>query len=164
LQKGAEGVAVDLRKIKKLIELVEESGIAELEVRDGDESIRIARPTGGAALVPAAMPVAQAAPWGEPAQEPAAAQPLPAATSQAPAAPSFPVRSPIAGTFYRAAEPGAAPFVEVGQAVEPGDVLCIIESMKMMNEITAEKAGVCTAVAVTNGQPVSSQDVLFRFA
>mgnify|MGYP001820700664 CR=1 FL=1 len=161
-------MAVDLRKIKKLIELVEESGIAELEVRDGEESIRIARPAGVATLMPASMPVASdAAAGGSNAQAseqtPAAAL-QPQAGKQVPAARSFPLRSPIAGTFYRAAEPGAPPFVEVGQAVEPGDVLCIIESMKMMNEITAEKAGVCTAVAVANGQPVASQDVLFRFA
>jgi len=153
-------MAVDLRKIKKLIELVEESGIAELEVRDGEESIRIARPSGAqAALVPATVPAALEKAASAPASTPDAP-----AAPQTPAAASFPLRSPIAGTFYRGAEPGAPPFVEVGQAVEPGDVLCIIESMKMMNEITAEKAGVCTAVAVANGQPVSSQDVLFRFA
>lgn len=152
-------MAVDLRKIKKLIELVEESGIAELEVRDGEESIRIARPAGVAAVVTAPAPAVQEAAAAVPSSAPEAP-----ASARAPAAASFPLRSPIAGTFYRAAEPGAAPFVEVGQAVEPGDVLCIIESMKMMNEITAEKAGVCTAVAVSNGQPVSSQDVLFRFA
>lgn len=162
-------MAVDLRKIKKLIELVEESGIAELEVRDGEESIRIARPAGVATLTPASMPVASdAAAGGSNAQAsdqiPAAAVQPPQAGKQVPAARSFPLRSPIAGTFYRAAEPGASPFIEVGQAVEPGDVLCIIESMKMMNEITAEKAGVCTAIAVANGQPVGSQDVLFRFA
>ena len=152
-------MSVDLRKVKKLIELVEESGISELEVRDGDESIRIARPLGVSVAVPAAVTAPEPAP--------VAADPAPVAQTpapQTPSAPSFPVRSPIAGTFYRAAEPGAAPFVEVGQAVEAGDVLCIIESMKMMNEITAEKAGVCTAIAVSNGQPVSSQDVLFRFA
>ena len=155
-------MAVDLRKIKKLIELVEESGIAELEVRDGEESIRIARPSGVAALVPAPVAAATEAVVAGP----AGAADMPAVDSalRVPSAASFPLRSPIAGTFYRAAEPGAAPFVEVGQAVEAGDVLCIIESMKMMNEITAEKDGVCTAVAVGNGQPVSSQDVLFRFA
>jgi acetyl-CoA carboxylase biotin carboxyl carrier protein len=164
-------MAVDLRKIKKLIELVEESGIAELEVRDGEESIRIARPAGVATLVPAQVPAAGEAAVGVaagapemPVDDSAAAGKAPATANRKAAAASFPLRSPIAGTFYRAAEPGAPPFVEVGQAVEPGDVLGIIESMKMMNEITAEKAGVCTAVAVANGQPVSSQDVLFRFA
>ena len=152
-------MAVDLRKIKKLIELVEESGIAELEVRDGEETIRIARPIGPMVVAsPAEIPEAAAVRVEPPATVPAA---VPQSTS---AAASFPLRSPIAGTFYRSSEPGAAPFVEVGQAVEPGDVLCIIESMKMMNEITADKAGVCTAVAVGNGQPVGSGDVLFRFA
>ena len=153
-------MAVDLRKIKKLIELVEESGIAELEVRDGEESIRIARPSPGP-VAAVAGPVSQAPVIQS---EAPAVTPAPAVAQSAPAASSYPLRSPIAGTFYRAAEPGAAPFVEVGAAVEPGDVLCIIESMKMMNEITAEKAGVCTAVAVANGQPVGSGDVLFRFA
>ena len=148
-------MAVDLRKIKKLIELVEESGVSELEVRDGDETIRIARPV--TPSLPATAAVSEAP------REAADSGPAAVAPSR-PAGASFPLRSPIAGTFYRAAEPGAAPFVEVGQAVEAGDVLCIIESMKMMNEITAEKAGVCTAIAVANGQPVASGDVLFRFS
>ena len=157
-------MAVDLRKIKKLIELVEESGIAELEVRDGEETIRIARPIGpmvvaGPAAAIEAATVQDAAFQVEP---PAATQSIP--VPQSASAASFPLRSPIAGTFYRSSEPGGVPFVEVGQPVEPGDVLCIIESMKMMNEITADKAGVCTAVAVGNGQPVGSGDVLFRFA
>lgn len=153
-------MAVDLRKIKKLIELVEESGIAELEVRDGEESIRIARPIGSSGpTITAGSAEAVAAPIES------AGLPSPVPVPQGPpTGVSFPLRSPIAGTFYRSAEPGAAPFVEVGQAVEPGDVVCIIESMKMMNEITAEKAGVCTAVAIGNGQPVGSADVLFRFA
>ena len=147
-------MAVDLRKIKKLIELVEESGISELEVRDGEESIRISRPLSpGLTQAVAAVPAISAAvPAASP---PEAAQPRSA---------SFALHSPIAGTFYRAPEPAATPFVEVGQAVAVGDVLCIIESMKMMNEILAEKAGVCTAVAVANGQPVSSGDLLFRFS
>jgi len=146
-------VAVDLRKIKKLIEIVEESGIAELEVRDGEESIRIARPAG-----PAPAAAVMSAPV---AQEPEAAAPAPAQQSSANA--SFAVYSPIAGTFYRAPAPDATAFVEVGQAVAAGEVLCIIESMKMMNEIIAEKAGVCTAIAAGNGQPVASGDLLFRF-
>lgn len=146
-------MAVDLRKIKKLIEIVEESGIAELEVRDGDETIRIARSLAPAVAAPA--PVAAAPASTEPAAEPAV-EPRPAA--------GFAVHSPIAGTFYRAPSPGAAAFVEVGQAVSAGDVLCIIESMKMMNEIVAEKDGVCTAIVADNGQPVSSGDVLFRFS
>jgi acetyl-CoA carboxylase biotin carboxyl carrier protein len=151
-------MAVDLRKIKKLIELVEESGISELEVRDGEESVRIARPVGSQALPEPATTAVKAS-----------AAEMPQTTSAAAvqsrsAASSFAVHSPIAGTFYRAPEPSAAAFVEVGQAVAVGDVLCIIESMKMMNEILAEKAGVCTAVAIANGQPVGSGDLLFRFS
>ena len=132
---------MDLRKIKKLMEMVEESGISELEVRSGDESVRIVRPLGST-----------------PAGNPAPAAPAPSATESR----AWPVRAPMAGTFYAAPEPGADPFVCEGQAVEAGDVLCIIESMKMMNEIKAERSGVCVAVAAANGQAVNSGDILFR--
>ncbi len=152
-------MAVDLRKIKKLIELVEESGVTELEVRDGEETIRIAR---GASPAPAPAPAARA-PVAEAPPSPSTPASAPAAP-QTPAAPSFAVNSPMAGTFYRAPSPEAKVFVEVGQAVEPGDVLCIIESMKMMNEVLAERAGVCMAVAAENGAAVGTGDVLFRFA
>lgn len=131
---------MDLRKIRKLMEMVEESGISELEVRSGDESVRILRPLGGAA---AAAPV----------------QPTAGGGSE-----GFPVRAPMAGTFYAAPEPGAEPFVGEGRVVQAGDVVCIIESMKMMNEIKAERAGTCTAVHVANGQPVNAGDVLFHIA
>lgn len=141
-------MSVDLRKVKKLIELVEESGITELEVRDGEETIRIARHV-----------LAQGAP-----------APVPAVTSQRASAGTLPsagsgfeVRSPMAGTFYRAPGPDEEPFVAVGSAVSAGDVLCIIESMKMMNEIRAERAGVVTAVAVENGQAVNTGQALFHF-
>ena len=144
-------MSVDLRKVKKLIELVEESGISELEVRDGDETIRIAR-HGGQVLAVPQPPVLQ----------PAAA-PAPAAAAPGPVAGGHQVRSPMAGTFYRAAAPDAEPFVAVGQAVEPGDVLCIVESMKMMNEIKAEQPGVCTAILVENGEAIGSGQALFRF-
>jgi len=143
-------MSVDLRKVKKLIELVEESGISELEVRDGDETIRIARH--GAQVVaapPAAAPVAA---------EPAAST-GPASTS----GDGFQVRAPMAGTFYRAPAPDAEPFVVVGQSVSAGDVLCIVESMKMMNEIRAERGGVCTAIQVENGEAIGSGQLLFRF-
>lgn len=145
-------MSVDLRKVKKLIELVEESGISELEVRDGDETIRIARQLGQAPLT-----AAQAAP-------PAVAQPPVAGRAHTPeAGPGFQVRSPMAGTFYRAPTPDAEPFVVPGQAVSAGDVLCIVESMKMMNEIKAERAGVCTAILVANGEAIGSGQTLFRF-
>jgi acetyl-CoA carboxylase biotin carboxyl carrier protein len=134
---------VDLRKIKKLIELVEESGIAELEVRDGEEAIRIARPVTN--LAPAPAPAARV-----PAAQPAAA----AGT----------IAAPMAGTFYAASEPGAEPYVKVGQQVEVGDVVCIIESMKMMNEIVADRSGTCVSIAVGNGQAVASGQVLFDIA
>ena len=143
-------MSVDLREVKKLIELVEESGISELEVRDGDETIRIARhtaPPAGAAVVTAPAAV----------QAPVPSPPAPSAGE------TFALRSPMAGTFYRAPAPDAEPFVVVGQSVEAGDVLCIIESMKMMNEIRADRAGVCSAILVENGAAIGSGQPLFRF-
>lgn len=134
---------MDLRKIKKLMEMVEASGIAELEVRSGDELVRIVRPVGsGAASPPSSHAGPRDARDGE----------------------GIAVRAPMAGTFYAAPEPAAAPFVAEGDRVQPGQVLCIIESMKMMNEIKAEHAGRCSQVAVANGQPVAAGDVLFRIA
>ena len=142
-------MSVDLRKVKKLIELVEESGISELEVRDGDETIRIARHSAPAAPLLSAAPSAVVS---------SSAAHEPARVSS-----GFEVRAPMAGTFYRAPDPDAEPFVGVGQTVEAGDVLCIIESMKMMNEIRSERSGVCRSVAVENGEPIGSGQVLFRF-
>jgi acetyl-CoA carboxylase biotin carboxyl carrier protein len=144
---------VDLRKIKKLIELVEESGISELEVRDGEETIRIARPLPGAGGAPAAIPALVT-------QSPAATDgaPVPIADTTN----SNTIHAPMAGTFYAAAEPDAEPFVQVGARVEVGEVVCIIESMKMMNEITATASGICTAVPVANGQAVASGQALIR--
>jgi len=142
---------MDIRKIKKLIELVEESGIAELEISEGEESVRISR-NGTAAPAPvhyAAAPAPVAAP------APAAA---PAPTAEAAAAPAVPaghqVLSPMVGTFYRSPSPDAKSFVEVGQSVSAGDTLCIVEAMKMMNQIEADKSGVVTAILVEDGQPV----------
>lgn len=145
-------MSVDLRKIKKLIELVEESGIAELEVSDGDESIRIARPVREAAALGAGA-------------DPASAGAVSAGAGAVPAKAggSFQFRAPMAGTFYRAGEPGAEPFVSIGQQVEAGDVLCIVESMKMMNEITADKTGRCTAIVVADGEAIGSGQILFHF-
>ncbi|MEZ9233595.1 acetyl-CoA carboxylase biotin carboxyl carrier protein [Vibrio amylolyticus] len=142
---------MDIRKIKKLIELVEESGIAELEIAEGEESVRISRY--GAA--PAAAPVQYAA---APVAAPAA--PAPAAAPAAPveAAPEVvsghQVLSPMVGTFYGAPSPDAKPFVKVGQQVNAGDTICIVEAMKMMNQIEADKAGVVTAILVEDGNPV----------
>lgn len=144
---------MDLRKLKTLIELVESSGIAELEIEEGEERVRITR------ALPAAAPtllghshVAAAAPL---AAAPAAVAPAPAPTPAAPEEPSgHAVKSPMVGTFYRAASPGAKPFVEIGDKVQVGDPLCIIEAMKLMNEIESDQAGVVKEILVENGQPV----------
>lgn len=151
---------MDIRKIKKLIELVEESGIAELEISEGEESVRISRAPAMASM-PAMQPFYAAAP---------AVAPAPAAV--APAAASAPadngnaalsghvVRSPMVGTFYRTPSPEAKAFVEVGQQVNAGDPLCIVEAMKMMNQIEADKSGVVKAILVENGQPVEFDEPL----
>lgn len=147
---------MDIRKIKKLIELVQESGIAELEITEGEESVRISAPT--------------AAPAGATYVAPAVAAPVaaaPVATAMAPAAEAaaapagHPVKSPMVGSFYRAATPGAKPFVEVGDSVNIGDTLCIIEAMKMMNQIEADKAGVIKAILAENGDPIEFDEPLF---
>ena len=132
---------MDLRKIKKLIELVEESGISELEVRDGEEAVRIARPVTGAAVV---------------------APQVSAASRASARAGSGAVVAPMAGTFYAASAPDAEPFVRLGDRIEVGQVVGIIESMKMMNEVVAESAGTCSAIEVANGQAVASGQSLLR--
>lgn len=142
---------MDLRKLKKLIDLVEESGIAELEITEGEEKVRISR---GGNHAPQAVAV-MAAP-AAPAPAPAPAAPPPAAAAEAP--PAQPdghlLKSPMVGTFYRSPSPGAKAFVEVGQSVNEGDTVCIIEAMKLLNEIEADRAGTIKAVLVENGQPV----------
>lgn len=145
---------MDLRKLKKLIDLVEESGIAEIEVTEGEEKVRITRSMAAApqALYAAPAPLAHA-------PAPVAAAPAPAA---APAADlGNAQKSPMVGTFYRAPSPASPAFVEVGQNVKAGDTLCIIEAMKLMNEIEAEKSGVVKAILVDNGQPVEYGEPLF---
>jgi acetyl-CoA carboxylase biotin carboxyl carrier protein len=144
---------MDIRKIKKLIELLDESGIAELEIKEGEESVRISRQTTGYAqpmAAPAPMPL-QAAPA-------AAATPAPAA---APVESGHQVKSPMVGTFYNKASPTSAPFVSQGQQVSAGDTLCIIEAMKMMNQIEADKSGTISAIPVEDGSPVEFDQVLF---
>ncbi len=149
---------MDLRKIKKLIELVEESGVAELEIQEGEESVRISR----SSTAPAPAPVQYAA-----APQPQAA---PAPQAAAPAADSAPakeevsghqVRSPMVGTYYAAPSPGAKDFVEVGQQVKAGDVLCIVEAMKMMNQIEADVSGTVKAILLSNGEPVEYDEPMF---
>ncbi|WP_165089017.1 acetyl-CoA carboxylase biotin carboxyl carrier protein [Neisseria yangbaofengii] len=147
---------MDLRKLKKLIDLVEESGIAEIEVTEGEEKVRITRATAAPAPVYAPAPVA-----------------APTAVTAVPAAVAAPVaeaparnladaqKSPMVGTFYRAPGPNAKPFVEVGQSVKAGDTLCIIEAMKLMNEIEAEKSGVVKEILVENATPVEFGEPLF---
>lgn len=145
---------MDIRKVKKLIELLEESGIAEIEIHEGEESVRISR---NAVATAAAAPVAIAA-------APAPVAPVIAA---APAAPAEEVieghvlNSPMVGSFYRAPSPGAASFVDVGSKVSVGDTLCIIEAMKLLNPIEADKAGTIKAILVENGQPVEYNQPLF---
>ena len=154
---------MDIRKIKKLIELLEESGIEELEIQEGEESVRISR--GGrqaAAPAPQYPPQYMAAPAPAPAQAPAPAESAPAPADDTPS--GHLVRSPMVGTFYRSPSPGAAAFVEVGQKVQAGEVLCIVEAMKMMNHIEADKSGVVQAILVDNGQPVEFDQPLFSIA
>jgi acetyl-CoA carboxylase biotin carboxyl carrier protein len=151
---------MDIRKVKKLIELLDESGIAEIEITEGEESVRISRygqgygpqmSPAGYAPQPAPAPHQQAAP-------PAAA---PAAAGAEPEEDGFAVIAPMVGTFYSAASPGSAPFVQVGDRVNQGDTLCIVEAMKMMNQIEAEVSGTIKSVRVQNGEPVEYGQVLF---
>ncbi|SDV05946.1 acetyl-CoA carboxylase biotin carboxyl carrier protein [Pseudomonas mucidolens] len=148
---------MDIRKVKKLIELLEESGIDELEIKEGEESVRISRHS----KTPAQQFYAPQM------QAPAAAAPAAAPVAAAPAAPAEPVlngfvvKSPMVGTFYRTPAPTSPAFVEVGKTVKVGDTICIVEAMKMMNHITAEKAGVIESILVENGQPVEYDQPLF---
>jgi acetyl-CoA carboxylase biotin carboxyl carrier protein len=148
---------MDIRKVKKLIELLEESGIDELEIREGEESVRISRHSKTPAqqyYAPAPMPA--------PAAAPAAAAPV--AAAEAPSAPKLNgtvVKSPMVGTFYRTPAPTSPAFVEVGQTVKKGDTICIVEAMKMMNHIEAEVSGVIESILVENGQPVEYDQPLF---
>ena len=149
---------MDIRKIKKLIELVEESGITELEVSEEEGSVRISRATVAApANVQYSIPAAAPAPVAAPAA-PAAAPTAPAAAPEEVA--GHKIRSPMVGTFYRSPSPEAKAFVEVGQTVKVGDALCIVEAMKMMNRIEADKAGVVKAILVNDGEPVEFDEPL----
>jgi acetyl-CoA carboxylase biotin carboxyl carrier protein len=151
-------MATDLRKIKKLIELLEESNLTEIEIKEGEESVRLSRaaPAAPAQYFSAAPPAAMMA---APAAAPAAAASTAASENNLPAGTQ--VVSPMVGTFYRAPSPGAKSFVDVGSSVKPGDTLCIVEAMKMLNQIQAECAGVVKAILVENGQPVEYGEVLF---
>ncbi len=147
---------MDLRKLKTLIELVEGSGIAELEISEGEERVRITRTVAAAQPMYAPIPQhAVAAPVAAPATG-AAAEPAKPAVAD-----GHVVKSPMVGTFYRSASPGSKPFVDVGQSVNTGDTLCIIEAMKLLNEIDADQSGVIKAILVENGQPVEFGQPLF---
>jgi acetyl-CoA carboxylase biotin carboxyl carrier protein len=144
---------MDIRKVKKLIELLDESGIAEIEITEGEDSVRISRYSQNAPAAPVAM--SYAPPAAAPAAAPAAV--APAAADIAPAEPEeegFLVPAPMVGTFYAASSPGAAPYVQVGDRVNEGDTLCIIEAMKMMNQIDADVSGVIKSIRVQNGEAV----------
>jgi acetyl-CoA carboxylase biotin carboxyl carrier protein len=154
---------MDIRKVKKLIELLEESGVSEIEIKEGEESVRISRhPTGTMHTI--ATPMAYSTPAAAiGAAAGAAAGASAAATASAAAAPSPDqvVTAPMVGTFYSAPAPGAKSFVEIGSEVKPGDVLCIIEAMKMMNQIESDKAGRVVSILVKNGDPVEFGQTLF---
>ena len=146
---------MDLRKIKTLIELLEQSGISELEVKEGEESVRIARMPTGMGMHPAPYYAAPAAPAPAPAPSAAPAAPKPLADNR------HLVRAPMVGTFYRSPSPGAKPYVEVGQTVKAGQVLCVIEAMKMLNQIESDKAGVVAEIVAENEKPVEFDQPLF---
>jgi acetyl-CoA carboxylase biotin carboxyl carrier protein len=147
---------MDLRKLKKLIDLVQESGIGEIEITEGEEKVRISRQASGGPPVLMAAPAMHAMPMavGGPAPAPPAAAPAPEPKGHT-------LKSPMVGTFYRAPSPGAPAFVEVGQAVTKGQTLCIIEAMKLLNEIESDVAGTVKAILVENGQPVEYGQPLF---
>jgi acetyl-CoA carboxylase biotin carboxyl carrier protein len=154
---------MDIRKVKKLIELLEESGVSEIEIKEGEESVRISRhPTGTMHAI--ATPMAYSTPAAAIGAAAGAAAGASAATTAAAAAAPSPdqmVTAPMVGTFYASPAPGAKAFVEIGSEVKPGDVLCIIEAMKMMNQIESDKAGRVVSILVKNGDPVEFGQTLF---
>lgn len=158
---------MDIRKVKKLIELLEESNIAEIEIREGEEAVRISRNYTG--NMPPPMPMQYAMPAfaagaATAGQAPVAAAQAEAAAAEAPGYKGEPVKSPMVGTFYRSPAPGAKSFVQVGQSVKAGDIVCIVEAMKMMNQIEAGRAGVVEAILVEDGQPVEYDQPLVIIA
>jgi acetyl-CoA carboxylase biotin carboxyl carrier protein len=152
---------MDLRKLKKLIDLVQESGIAELEITEGEEKVKIVK--GGEATVTPLAPATPEAPRLAAAAASAPATPAPAAPEE-PVAEGHLLKAPMVGTFYRSASPEAKAFVEVGQSIKAGETVCIIEAMKLMNEIEADATGLIKAILVENGQPVEYGQPLFIIA
>jgi acetyl-CoA carboxylase biotin carboxyl carrier protein len=151
---------VDLRKVKTLIDLVQQSGIAELEITEGEEKVRISRGSGAPQQAAPVTYVAAPPPTG-PTPVPAGAPAAPVESEAAAAPEGHVIRSPMVGTFYRSSAPGATAFVDVGQAVKAGDTLCVIEAMKLLNEIEADQDGTIKAILVENGQPVEYGEPLF---
>jgi acetyl-CoA carboxylase biotin carboxyl carrier protein len=147
---------MDLRKLKTLIDLVQQSGIAELEITEGEEKVRISRGVAGAQVVPQTGVAYVTAPLPQTAPEAAPGEP-----SNPPEAEAHVVKSPMVGTFYRSSAPDAKPFVEIGQAVKAGETVCIIEAMKLLNEIECDRDGVIKEILVENGQPVEFGQPLF---
>ena len=152
---------MDIRKVKKLIELLEESGVAEIEIKEGEESVRISRASSSLAPAPIAQFTAPPPPTVAPAQAVASAQPSTTNAPEASAPSGTPIKSPMVGTFFRAPSPGAKPFVEVGDHVNQGDTLCIVEAMKMMNHIEAETSGTVKAILIEDAEPVEFDETLF---
>jgi acetyl-CoA carboxylase biotin carboxyl carrier protein len=152
---------MDIRKIKKVIELLEETGVAEIEIKEGEESVRISRHPTGTVHTIAAPAYAPPPPTAGPAAAVGGAPSPAPAEAAAATAPENAVTAPMVGTFYAAPAPGSKPFVEIGSEVKPGDVLCIIEAMKMMNQIESDKAGRVVSALVNNGDPVEFGQTLF---
>lgn len=151
---------MDIRKVKKLIELLDESGIAEIEICEGEDSVRISRyPTGAPQTAMIAAPAP--APLAAPVAPAIVAPPVEAAPAAEAEEDGYAVTAPMVGTFYSATSPGAAPFVQVGDQVNEGDILCIVEAMKMMNQIEVEISGTIKAIKVQNGEPVEYGQTLF---
>ena len=152
---------MDIRKVKKLIELIETSDVAEIEIKEGEESVRISRASSAAPAPITYQPAPAQAPQAASAEPAPAPEPV---TASEPAARGKAILSPMVGTFYRAPSPSSPSFVEVGQTVEEGDVVCIVEAMKMMNQIEAEHSGVVEAILVEDGEPVEFDQPLIRIA
>ena len=153
---------MDLRKLKKLIDLVQESGIGEIEITEGEEKVRISRQGAGGPPIMMAAPGMQPMAMMPQATGPGAGAPVAAAAVPAPEPAGHVLKSPMVGTFYRAPSPGAPAFVEIGQSVTKGQTLCIIEAMKLLNEIESDASGVVKAILVENGQPVEYGQPLFQ--
>jgi acetyl-CoA carboxylase biotin carboxyl carrier protein len=152
---------MDLRKLKKLIDLVQESGIGEIEITEGEEKVRICRQAPGGPPMIMAAPGMQAMPYAAPTTGPSGTASPPAAAAPPAEPKGHQLKSPMVGTFYRQPSPGAPPFVEVGQQVTKGQTLCIIEAMKLLNEIESDASGTVKAILVENGQPVEYGQPLF---